>query len=180
VEYKTPVDLVRDVRRGGIRVPPFQRGFRWESSDVAKLFDSLYRGYPIGNLLLWRRAAPAQDLTVGPVQVSAPETESALWVVDGQQRITSIVGALIAAQETADSRFRIYLNLDDGVFRSVGVRQEPPPSWLPVSLLLDTVTLIRWMRVNADKLTESQIALAEGRKGDPRKSDPYIRCQLRR
>jgi hypothetical protein len=161
IEYKTPADLVRDVQRGAIRVPPFQRGFKWESADVTKLFDSLYRGFPIGNLLLWRRPAPAQQLTVGPVTIDAPETDSALWVVDGQQRITSIVGALIAAEQTADSRFRIYLNLNNGVFRSVGARQQPPVSWVPVSLLLDTVTLIRWMRANAESLSESQISLAD-------------------
>lgn len=161
VEYRTPADLVRDVQRGLLRVPPFQRGFRWESSDVTKLFDSLYRGFPIGNLLLWRRPAPAQHLIVGPIEIEAPETESALWVVDGQQRITSIVGALISAEETSDSRFRVYLDLSEGIFRSAGGRQEPPLSWVPVSLLLDTVTLIRWMRANADALSESQIDLAD-------------------
>jgi hypothetical protein len=28
VEYRTPVDLVREVRAGLIRIPPFQRGFK--------------------------------------------------------------------------------------------------------------------------------------------------------
>ncbi len=161
IEYRTPADLVRDVQRGAIRVPPFQRGFKWESADVIKLFDSLYRGFPIGNLLLWRRPAPAQQLTVGPITIEAPETESALWVVDGQQRITSIVGALIAAESTTDARFRIYLNLNSGIFRSVGARQQAPVSWVPVSLLLDTVTLVRWVRSNIDSLSESQISLAD-------------------
>lgn len=161
VEYRTPADLVKDVERGALRVPPFQRGFRWEPSDVAKLFDSLYRGYPIGNLLLWRHSAPSQHLTIGPIEIDAEATDSALWVVDGQQRITSIVGALMAADRTADSRFRIYLDLDDGSFRSAGSRQQPPLSWVPVSLLYDTVTLIRWMRANADALSESQITMAD-------------------
>lgn len=76
VEYRTPTDLVRDVQRGIVRVPPFQRGFRWEPQDVAKLFDSLYRGYPIGNLLFWRHPAPAQSMTIGPVELQAPETEA--------------------------------------------------------------------------------------------------------
>lgn len=161
VEYRTPADLVRDVQRGALRVPPFQRGFRWESSDVAKLFDSLYRGFPIGNLLLWRRSAPAQHLTLGPIEIEAPATDSALWVVDGQQRITSIVGALIAAGQTTDSRFRIYFDLDSGSFRSAGTRQQPPASWVPVSSLYETVAMMRWMRANADVLSESQLTLAD-------------------
>ena len=62
VEYRTPEDLVRDVRRGLVRVPPFQRAFKWEAGDIVKLFDSLLQGFPIGNLLLWKRPAPAQHL----------------------------------------------------------------------------------------------------------------------
>jgi hypothetical protein len=161
VEYRTPTDLVRDVQRGIVRVPPFQRGFRWEPQDVAKLFDSLYRGYPIGNLLFWRHPAPAQSMTIGPVELQAPETEAALWVVDGQQRIISIVGALITADHTADPRFRIYLDLDAQEFRSAGTRQEPPVSWIPVSVLHDTVSLLRWIRASDDLLSDSHIAVAD-------------------
>lgn len=161
IEYRTPADLVREVERGILRVPPFQRGFKWESSDVAKLFDSLYRGYPIGNLLLWRHSAQAQHVTIGPVDIDAQEYEFALWVVDGQQRITSIVGALMAASRTTDPRFRIYLDLDEEKFRSAGSRQEPPASWIPVSELYETIALMRWIRTNADLLSESQITLAD-------------------
>ncbi len=161
VSYRTPVDLVSDVRRGRIRIPLFQRGFKWESGDVIDLFDSLIRGFPIGNLLLWLQPAPAAQLHVGPVEVDAPATDSALWVVDGQQRITSIVGALIAADEATDPRFRIYLDLDEGSFHSAGVRQEPAASWVAVSQLLDTASLLRWMRENAAWLSDQQIAVAD-------------------
>jgi hypothetical protein len=161
VEYRTPTDLVRDVQRGIVRVPPFQRGFRWEPQDVAKLFDSLYRGYPIGNLLFWRHPAPAQSMTIGPVELQAPETDAALWVVDGQQRIISIVGALITADHTADPRFRIYLDLDAQEFRSAGTRQEPPVSWIPVSVLHDTVSLLRWIRASDGLLSDSHIEVAD-------------------
>jgi hypothetical protein len=50
---------------------------------VIALFDSIWRGFPIGNLLLWRRPAPAASVQVGPVSIDAPELDSALWVVDG-------------------------------------------------------------------------------------------------
>ena len=161
VDYKTPAGLVHDIQRGALRVPPFQRGFKWQSSDVTKLFDSLYRGFPIGNLLLWRRSAPAQHLTLGPIEIDVPATDSALWVVDGQQRITSIVGALIAADQTTDSRFRIYFDLDSGKFRNAGTRQQPPVAWVPVSALYETVAMMRWIRANDDVLSESQLTLAD-------------------
>lgn len=161
VEYRTPVDLVDEVRSGLLRIPPFQRGFRWEAGDVVKLFDSLVRGYPIGNLLLWRRPAPRQDVRVGALEISAPETDSALWVVDGQQRITSLVSALAMAETATDARFRVHLDLESGNFHTSGVRQLAPASWLPVNVLLDTSTLLRWMRDNAAWLSEIQIHVAD-------------------
>ena len=39
---------------GEIRIPSFQRGFVWEPEKVAFFIDSLFKGYPIGSLLLWR------------------------------------------------------------------------------------------------------------------------------
>ncbi|MBQ0893004.1 DUF262 domain-containing protein [Micromonospora sp. U56] len=161
VEYRTPEDLVRDVTAGLIRIPPFQRSFKWEAADIVRLFDSLLRGFPIGNLLLWRRPAPAQRLQVGPLEVEAPETATALWVVDGQQRIVSLVGALTQADRSVDPRFRVHLDLDTGEFHTTGTRQRPPRSWVPVNFLLDTAVLLRWMRDNSDWLTEPQLALAD-------------------
>ncbi|MCT2277503.1 DUF262 domain-containing protein [Micromonospora chalcea] len=160
VEYRTPEDLVRDVTAGLVRIPPFQRSFKWEGSDIVRLFDSLLRGFPIGNLLLWQRPAPAQRLQVGPLDIEAPEVTAALWVVDGQQRIVSIVGALTMADQAVDPRFRIHLDLDTGEFHTAGTRQRPPRTWVPVSFLLDTAVLLRWMRDNS-WLSESQLALAD-------------------
>ena len=161
VEYRTPVDLVSEVGRGRVRIPPFQRGFKWGSRDIIKLFDSIVRGYPIGNLLLWQRSAPAQRLHVGPLTVDADAVDVAYWVVDGQQRITSLVGALAAPDDTADSRFRVHLNLEDSTFHTLGIRQAVPLAWIPVSRLLDTRALLRWMRENADLLSDDHLETAD-------------------
>ncbi|HLL69325.1 MAG TPA: DUF262 domain-containing protein [Micromonosporaceae bacterium] len=161
IEYQTPVDLVAEVKRGGLRIPPFQRGFKWQSSDVIALFDSILRGFPVGNLLFWRRPAPAALVRVGPLAIDAPEVDSASWVVDGQQRVTSLVGSLAAAEESADPRFRIYLDLDLSQFHSLGARQQAPPHWIPVSRLAGTATLLSWMRDNADWMTEGHVRLAD-------------------
>jgi hypothetical protein len=161
VEYRTPVDLVREVQAGVIRIPTFQRGFKWEAGDVVKLFDSIVRGYPIGDLLLWRRPAEAQRIPVGALVIEAPAIDAALWVVDGQQRIISLVSALVAARTATDSRFRVFLDLTTGEFHTSGPRQTAPASWLPVSTLLDTATLLSWMRRNAEWLTDALIAVAD-------------------
>lgn len=161
IEYRTPVDLVKDVRRGLLRIPPFQRGFKWESSDVIALFDSLLRGFPVGNLLFWKKPAPAGHIRVGPLEIEAPELDSAYWVVDGQQRVTSLVGALAAAEQATDPRFRIHLDLEEGQFHSLGARQQAPRQWLPVSRLVDTSVLLAWMRHNSEWLEDSHIEIAD-------------------
>src|ERR1041384_2207899 len=81
-------DLVAAAMRGEVRIPVFQRGLEWQSNHVLDLFDSIYRGFPIGSLLLRRAPATAGTVRIGPVTVFGIETKSALWVVDGQQRLT--------------------------------------------------------------------------------------------
>ena len=87
-------DLVDDVRNGVVRIPSLQRGFRWTASDVTRLFDSIYRGYPIGTLLFWRKPANEGVVEFGGVSWDVPAVGDALWVVDGQQRIASLTLAV--------------------------------------------------------------------------------------
>ena len=105
VEQIRPVELVVWARRGRLRIPSFQRSFRWDRDDVVKLFDSVLRGYPVGTLLMWQRPAAAARLEIGPLKIDAPEAVDAYWVVDGQQRVTSLVGALAASPEWATPGF---------------------------------------------------------------------------
>jgi hypothetical protein len=136
-------DLVRAVVEGRVRIPNFQRNYRWRDTDVTRLFDSIYRGYPIGGLLLWLRPAAAETVEVGPLRVEANATETALWVVDGQQRITSLAGALAHVGETDDLRFSIYFDLEAQRFLSG--RRKPSPHWLPLNRVIDTRALLRWL-----------------------------------
>ena len=102
--------LVSMAWAGKIRVPRFQRSFRWSWEDVRRLFDSIVRGYPIGSLLLWTRSAPAQTLQLGQLTIEAPADSEALWVVDGQQRITSLANALHPDGQI-DKRFALAYDL---------------------------------------------------------------------
>lgn len=87
-------ELVKLAWSGQIRVPHFQRDFKWTRSDVIQLMDSIHRGYPVGSLLLWVRAARAEQLSLGSLTIEGPELDTALWVVDGQQRVTSLANVL--------------------------------------------------------------------------------------
>lgn len=52
--------LVGQISQGEIKLPEIQRGYVWKPTQVARLVESLYRGYPTGSLLFWRTTdAPA-------------------------------------------------------------------------------------------------------------------------
>lgn len=142
-------DLVLDVRRGRIRIPHFQRSFQWERDDVLAHFDSVYRGFPIGNLLLWKHAARAERVEIGPIVVDAPELTEALWVVDGQQRLTALAGALLRQADSRDDRFDVYFDLTSEEFLVPG-RRRVERHWLPVRSALDAQTLMEWLSTHPD------------------------------
>ncbi len=153
-------DLVEFALNGRIRVPEFQRSYRWERNDVTQLFDSILRGYPIGNVLVWQRPAPAGTVSIGHLQIEANAVGDAYWVVDGQQRITSLVSALTADEETVDPRFRIYFDLAHDEFVSLPRRHQPGKDQLPMSLVLDTARTNAWIRARTH-LNDGQIVLAD-------------------
>lgn len=133
--------LVRRAWDGEIRVPYFQRSFRWSARDVLRLFDSIYKGYPIGSLLLWERKAPAQHVQLGALHLEAPKLERALWVVDGQQRITSLASAL-HDDGSNDRRFALSFDLRNRAFVA-----RPPiedPLIIPLPILADLQRVLRW------------------------------------
>ncbi|GAA4011295.1 hypothetical protein GCM10022384_65460 [Streptomyces marokkonensis] len=145
-----PLELVEWALSGRIRIPRFQRSYRWEASDSERLFDSILRGYPIGNLLMWRKPAPAAEITLGELRFDAPERSDALWVVDGQQRLTTLIGALTASEHTVDRRFRIFYDLREKDarkrFLSAPHSQHVRDHWLPVWVAGDNRRLIAWQR----------------------------------
>jgi len=82
-------ELVGMIERGELRLPEMQRRYVWRSTRVRDLFDSLYRGYPSGAILVWEtdEEVPLQDMAVS--QESNPYQTTRL-LLDGQQRLTSL------------------------------------------------------------------------------------------
>ncbi|MBE3008480.1 DUF262 domain-containing protein [Microbispora sp. NEAU-D428] len=146
VEQARPTELVEWARQGLLRIPSFQRSFRWGRDDVVKLFDSILRGYPIGTLLMWRRPAAAARLEIGPLLIDAPDVAAAYWVVDGQQRVTSLIGALTAPPDVVDPRFRIFYDLEADRFVSAGRREPVREHWFPVQAACDREIFWAWQR----------------------------------
>jgi len=136
-----PLDeLVEMVKSGEVRVPTFQRGLKWTRRDVSRLFESIVLGYPIGNLLLWRRSAEqARRLRIGALEIDAPAMDQALFVVDGQQRLTSLANVLSDEGQT-DPRFALSYDVASQQFvptKSDSVFEIPLPVIFDLSRLLD-------------------------------------------
>ena len=86
--------LIEDIKKGRIALPDIQRPFVWSSAKTRDLFDSMYRGYPIGTLMLWETGA---DVGTRKIGTGEPEKAPQLLIVDGQQRLTSLYAVLTGA-----------------------------------------------------------------------------------
>ncbi|MEW2613612.1 DUF262 domain-containing protein [Streptomyces sp. NPDC047880] len=83
------ITQVENLLRGSVVIPSIQRDFVWMRPDVRDLFDSLYRGYPVGALLLWKTNLTVPFKTAAVVQADK-STHQPLYLLDGQQRLTSL------------------------------------------------------------------------------------------
>ena len=106
--------LLGRVRDKSLTIPRFQRKFFWRESDVRSLIDSISRSYPIGSLLrldkkpdlrLATRDIQAmireEDLpNIPPHSDDGQHTELESYILDGQQRTTSIVRVFLNAHKT--------------------------------------------------------------------------------
>jgi uncharacterized protein with ParB-like and HNH nuclease domain len=71
------------VKPGEVAIPEIQRPFVWEASKVRNLLDSLYLGYPVGYLIVWRN--PTVKLKDGSLSAGKR------ILIDSQQRITALM-----------------------------------------------------------------------------------------
>lgn len=136
-------ELMREVSRGTVRVPPFQRGLRWERDDARNLVDSIYRGYPVGTLLFWKTEAKGERLKLGSLRVDAPARRDALLVVDGQQRITSLARILLPEDPT-DDPFALFFELESEKLVPPNARRRGR-HYLPLTVVLDSEELLSWL-----------------------------------
>ena len=84
--------LFSDIEKGIIKVPQFQRDFVWSREKSAKLIDSVIKGYPIGTFIIWKTKETLRTVrNIGGIEFpETPKGDFVEYVLDGQQRITSI------------------------------------------------------------------------------------------
>lgn len=132
VEYDLS-GLLHYIDIGDIGLPDIQRPFVWSNAKVRDLFDSMYRGFPVGYLLFWENgeANGAKHIGLGTKQHSVP----ARLIVDGQQRLTSLY-AVFRGKKVLDEDFRerqieIAFRPRDGQFEVADAAIRRDPEWIP-------------------------------------------------
>lgn len=95
-------EITNNILNGNYVIPRFQRDFIWNNSGIESLGDSIIRGYPISALLM---ISAESNLKIGystlktDKAILTKELNNIQYILDGQQRITSIA--------------KIFCNMDD-------------------------------------------------------------------
>jgi Protein of unknown function DUF262 len=109
--FQIPITIkeaLEGIHRHDYALPAIQREFVWSREQIAMLFDSLMRGYPIGSFLFWR-VLPENSMQYvfydfirhyhalngrHCATLAFPEPRPVTAILDGQQRLTSLNIAL--------------------------------------------------------------------------------------
>jgi hypothetical protein len=109
--------LVKYIALGEIGLPDIQRPFVWKNAKVRDLFDSMFKGYPVGYLLFWQNGLAGDSRTIGTDSKQKPPR---LVIVDGQQRLTSLYavvkGVPVVRENYEKERICIAFNPLEGKF----------------------------------------------------------------
>ena len=136
VDY-TLKGLIEDISMGEIGLPDIQRPFVWPMTKVRDLFDSMYRGFPIGYLLFWENGCSDTHRTIG----AGPKQKVArLLIVDGQQRLTSLYAVMkavpVITKDFKSQRIKIAFHPLSEKFEVSNAAIEKDVEWIPdISIL---------------------------------------------
>ncbi len=125
--------LLHYIEIGDIGLPDIQRPFVWSNAKVRDLFDSMYRGFPVGYLLFWENAAAngAKQIGLDGKQHPVPSR----LIVDGQQRLTSLYavfrGKKVLDEDYRERRIEIAFRPRDGKFEVCDAAIRKDPEWIP-------------------------------------------------
>lgn len=119
--------LITWIQSKEIAIPEIQRPLVWSATKVRDLLDSLYRGYPIGYIIIWRN--PNVRLKDGSISVGKR------ILIDGQQRLAALMGALLGwklvSKDYRKIRIKIAFHPLERRFEVSNPAIEKDKSWIP-------------------------------------------------
>ena len=130
--------ILSQVDLGSYAMPVFQRGYVWNRDQVRKLMNSLYRGYPIGQLLVWNTETDP-DLSRGDGNLTPGNVN---LILDGQQRITTLYGIIRGVppkffEGSSYSFTNLYFNVCTETFEFyMAAKMKNDKAWISVTDLM--------------------------------------------
>lgn len=118
--------LLASIKSKEIAIPEMQRPFVWNASKVRDLLDSLYKGFPVGYIIIWQN--PKVKLKDGTTAAGKKV------LIDGQQRITALTAAIVG-QEVLDDHYKwktikIAFNPIDETFEVANSANQRSSKWI--------------------------------------------------
>lgn len=147
-ETLTIAKAIERISSGDIRIPAFQRNFVWEPDQVAFLLDSIYKGFPIGTIILWKTDKRlTTEKSLGYFELPEPRKDYPVnYVLDGQQRLTSLFSVFQTtlkptSQEWVDIYFDLESNesVQESAFLALDDNEVDNDRHFPVSSFFDSV-----------------------------------------
>ena len=126
--------VFQELERGNMRIPRFQRAYVWERSKIVRLLNSISMSYPIGSFFLWETdttmEAFGRDITEFGFP-KKPQGNYFMFILDGQQRITSLYVSLMGKTLNGIDYSKICYNLDSKKFKipQLKTEQHNIPVW---------------------------------------------------
>lgn len=110
-------DIIRNIEKGIYQIPKFQRDFVWDKNKSAKLIESLLKGYPIGSFILWKTKERLKSLKKlgGKILKEIEEGDFVYYILDGQQRITSLYLVIKGLKIDKNDYKEIFIDLDKDI-----------------------------------------------------------------
>ena len=102
--------LLDEIKRGEIQLPDFQRSWIWSDGQIKSLLESVIRGFPINSIMLLACDADTVEFSFRKIELlESVESKPQHLILDGQQRLTSLFGALYfnEAVRIIDSKGRV-------------------------------------------------------------------------
>jgi hypothetical protein len=119
------IKLFWKIENGEIRVPEFQRGYVWSEEQIRGLFESIYEGYPIGSILLWK-TNDRSIKTSFDKSIPFPQSKTrypTIFILDGVQRLSTLYGVLYNQQNQVPLKFKVAFDLTKKEFLHIGNRE---------------------------------------------------------
>ena len=126
--------VFHELEQGNMRIPRFQRSYVWERAKIVKLLNSIYHEFPIGSFFLWEADANMEGFCRDITEFGfpkKPEANKFTFILDGQQRITSLYVALNGKTLGTTDYSTICFNLEKRVFKipTLKTEQHNIPAW---------------------------------------------------